>query len=29
MKMLLTIINILIAAAWVAIIVDALKNGGK
>ncbi len=25
----LTIINILIAAAWVAIIVDALKNGGK
>jgi len=27
--MLLTIINILIAAAWVAIIVDALKNGGK
>ena len=25
----LTIINILIAAAWVAVIIDALKNGGK
>lgn len=25
----MTIINILIAAIWIAIIVDALKNGGK
>lgn len=25
----MTIINILIAAAWVAIIIDAIKNGGK
>lgn len=25
----LTIINILIAAAWVVVIIDALKNGGK
>lgn len=25
----MTIINILIAAAWVAVIIDALKNGGK
>ena len=25
----MTIINILIAAAWVAVIIDAIKNGGK
>jgi hypothetical protein len=25
----MTIINILIAVAWVAVIIDALKNGGK
>ena len=25
----MTILNILIAAAWIAIIVDAVKNGGK
>lgn len=29
MKDYMTIINILIAAAWVAIIIDAIKNGGK